>query len=182
MTGRDQSTEERKDAAPPPPKPSREAAGATEYDALSMAPAGSLAQPEPCPAEPVVNTEQYPDAKANLVKVVADEPVSTFSIDVDGLLRRRARLHQSRRLAPTDAVRVEEMVNYFDYDYTLPETKAQPFQPTVAVYETPWNKGTQIVHIGIKGYDIERAERPPTNLVFLLDVSGSMSDENKLPS
>lgn len=182
LTGRDQSTEERKDAAPPPPpsKPAPEGRATVEFGLSS--PAGTVAQPEPYPAEPIVNTEQYPDAKANPVKVVADEPVSTFSIDVDTASYGVARSYINRGvLPPTDAVRVEEMVNYFDYDYTLPETKAQPFQPTVAVYETPWNKGTQIVHIGIKGYDIERAERPPTNLVFLLDVSGSMSDENKLP-
>jgi Ca-activated chloride channel family protein len=84
-------------------------------------------------------------------------------------------------LPPADAVRIEEMVNYFDYNYPLPENRAQPFRPTVAVYQTPWNPDTQIVHIGIKGFDIQRSERPTANLVFLLDVSGSMDEPNKLP-
>ena len=142
LTGRDQSTEERKDAAPPPPsKPAPEGRAIVEFGLSS--PAGTVAQPEPYPAEPIVNTEQYPDAKANPVKVVADEPVSTFSIDVDTASYGVARSYINRGvLPPTDAVRVEEMVNYFDYDYTLPETKAQPFQPTVERGITKYTRNT----------------------------------------
>lgn len=131
---------------------------------------------------PPENTERYPDATPNPIKVAAEEPVSTFSIDVDtasyGVLRRYL---NDGVLPPSDAVRIEELVNYFDYDYALPETREAPFKPTVAVYDTPWHKGTQLLHIGIKGFDLPQAERPKANLVFLIDVSGSMQDENKLP-
>ncbi|MBL9099125.1 MAG: VWA domain-containing protein [Alphaproteobacteria bacterium] len=126
--------------------------------------------------------DKFPDAKPNPVKLVAEEPVSTFSADVDtasyAVLRK---FLNDGALPPGDAVRIEEMVNYFDYSYPLPDSRTQPFRPTVAVYQTPWNPDTQIVHIGIKGFDIPRAERPTANLVFLLDVSGSMDEPNKLP-
>ena len=83
--------------------------------------------------------------------------------------------------AAPDAVRVEELINYFPYDYPLPASREEPFRPTVAVYPTPWNANTRIVHIGIKGYDVVPAERPAANLVFLVDVSGSMDAPDKLP-
>jgi len=72
-------------------------------------------------------------------------------------------------------------VNYFDYSYAVPKDRAAPFQPTVAVYPSPWNKDTQILHIGIKGFDLPKTERPKANLVFLIDTSGSMNQPNKLP-
>jgi Ca-activated chloride channel family protein len=84
-------------------------------------------------------------------------------------------------MPPSDAVRVEEMVNYFDYAYQGPESPKVPFKATYAVYPTPWNKDTQILHIGIKGFDLPKAARPPANLVFLIDTSGSMDEPNKLP-
>ena len=126
--------------------------------------------------------DKFPDAKANPVKLVSDEPVSTFSADVDTASYSVVRKYlNDGSLPPSDAVRIEEMINYFDYTYSLPEERAQPFKPTVQVYQTPWNPDTQIVHIGIKGFDIPQAQRPSANLVFLLDVSGSMDDPNKLP-
>jgi Ca-activated chloride channel family protein len=128
------------------------------------------------------NTSKFPDAPPNAVVVTADQPVSTFSIDVDtasyGFVRESL---NEGALPPADAVRVEEMVNYFDYAYPLPPDRAQPFRASVAVYPTPWNTGTRIVHIGIKGFDIPKKERPPANLVFLIDSSGSMNEPNKLP-
>ncbi len=128
------------------------------------------------------NTSKFPKAKLNAVKVVADEPVSTFSIDVDtasyGVVRDAL---NGGSLPQADSVRVEEMVNYFDYAYALPKNCRTPFSTTVRVYPTPWNSGTQILHIGIKGFDIPHAERPRANLVFLIDTSGSMDEENKLP-
>jgi Ca-activated chloride channel family protein len=140
--------------------------------------------PPPPPAllpKPEVR-DKFPDAKPNPVKLVSEEPVSTFSADVDTASYTVVRKFlNDGALPPADAVRIEEMVNYFDYSYPLPENRAQPFRPTVAVYQTPWNPDTQIVHIGIKGFDIQRSERPTANLVFLLDVSGSMDDPNKLP-
>jgi Ca-activated chloride channel homolog len=84
-------------------------------------------------------------------------------------------------LPPRDAVRIEEMINYFDYAYPLPEDRAAPFATTVAVMPTPWNPGTKLLHIGIKGFDVARQNRPRANLVFLVDVSGSMAPPEKLP-
>ncbi|MEQ1756010.1 MAG: VWA domain-containing protein [Micropepsaceae bacterium] len=126
--------------------------------------------------------DKYPNAKPNPVKLVGDEPVSTFSADVDTASYAVVRKYLSDgALPPADAVRIEEMVNYFDYNYPLPESRDQPFRPNVHILQTPWNPDTQIVHIGIKGFDIPRTQRPPANLVFLLDVSGSMDEPNKLP-
>ena len=79
------------------------------------------------------------------------------------------------------AVRAEETINYFDYNYPLPESKDRPFKPTVSVLDSPWNESKKLVHIGIKGYDISTSNIPDSNLVFLLDVSGSMGSTNKLP-
>ena len=128
------------------------------------------------------NTSKFPDSTPNPVKVVSDEPVSTFSIDVDtasyGVVRDSLR---NGGMPPADAVRVEEMVNYFDYSYPLPENRQVPFRASYAVYPTPWNADTKILHIGIKGFDLPKAARPPANLVFLIDSSGSMDEPNKLP-
>lgn len=126
--------------------------------------------------------DRFEAKETNPVKQVASEPVSTFSIDVDTAsysVVRRA-LTQGR-LPPKDAVRVEEMINYFPYDYPRPETAGTPFQPTVSVMPSPWNANNQLVHIGIKGYDLTSAERPRANLVFLMDVSGSMQPADRLP-
>jgi len=140
------------------------------------------APPPPMLAPAPEIRDKFPDAKPNPVKLVSEEPVSTFSADVDTASYSVVRKFlNDGALPPGDAVRIEEMVNYFDYSYPLPEHRAQPFRPTVQVYQTPWNPDTQIVHIGIKGFDIARAERPAANLVFLLDVSGSMDEPNKLP-
>ncbi len=126
--------------------------------------------------------DQFEAVKQNTVKQVATEPVSTFSIDVDtasySFVRRAL---NSGRLPPKDAVRVEEMINYFPYAYPKPETAEQPFQPTVTVLPSPWNSANQLVHVGIKGYDITATQRPRANLVFLMDVSGSMRSQDKLP-
>jgi Ca-activated chloride channel family protein len=145
----------------------------------------SFAPPPPPPPMMLPDPEtrdKFPNAKPNPVKLVANEPVSTFSADVDTASYSVVRKYLTDgALPPADAVRIEEMVNYFDYNYALPDTKAQPFRPSVHVVQTPWNPDTQIVHIGIKGFDLPKGERPPANLVFLLDVSGSMDEPNKLP-
>jgi Ca-activated chloride channel homolog len=141
----------------------------------------AMAMPPPTYWQPA-NTSKFPDAKPNSVKVTAEEPVSTFSIDVDtasyGVVRDAL---NGGALPPADAVRIEEMVNYFDYAYPGPENRKVPFKASVRVYPTPWNKDTKILHIGIKGFDIPRKERPRANLVFLIDNSGSMAEPNKLP-
>ena len=126
--------------------------------------------------------DRFEAATPNPVKKTTEEPVSTFSIDVDTAsyaFVRRALNNGS--LPPKNAVRIEELINYFDYDYPLPEDRSIPFKPTVAVFPTPWNPNTKLLHIGIKGFDIITQKRPRSNLVFLIDVSGSMKDRDKLP-
>ena len=129
-----------------------------------------------------VDTERYPGAQANPIKRVAEEPVSTFSVDVDTASYANVRrfLNDGSR-PPSDAVRVEEMINYFDYGYAQPADRAAPFRPYVAVTPSPWAKDRQIVHIGLQGYDLPRNSEPPLNLVFLVDTSGSMWSEDRLP-
>ena len=152
---------------PPPPPPPPPA------PAMAAAPNGYW-QP--------ANTSKFPQAKPNAVKIVAEEPVSTFSIDVDTASYGVMRNYLNRGdMPPADAIRVEEMVNYFDYAYSAPQSRAVPFRASQAVYPAPWNAQTQILHIGIKGFELPKAARPPVNLVFLIDTSGSMGEPNKLP-
>lgn len=126
--------------------------------------------------------DKFQDIKINPVKLVAEEPVSTFSIDVDTASYSYVRrMINNGALPQKDAIRLEELINYFDYDYKVPADKTHPFEPNVAIYQTPWNKGTKLVHIGIKGYDILPIQKPRSNLVFLIDASGSMNSPDKLP-
>lgn len=154
-----------------------------EGDAMAYLPAPSTAiaaAPDVMQA-PVENTEAYANAAPNPVKLTAEEPVSTFSIDVDTASYAVVRSSLTGGYLPTpDQVRVEEMVNYFPYAYAAPEGDAA-FASTVSVMPTPWNPGTRLVTIGIQGALPEVTARPPLNLVFLIDTSGSMEDANKLP-
>ena len=126
--------------------------------------------------------EAYQKLADNPVKRAAEHPVSTFSVDVDtGSYANARRFLNDGYLPPEDAVRVEEMINYFGYDYPAPESPDRPFLVTTEVAPTPWNPNTYLLNIGIKGYEEPRSERPPANLVFLVDVSGSMSSPDKLP-
>ena len=139
----------------------------------------SIAEEAPANA---ADTERYEHAIPNPIHLAAQEPVSTFSIDVDTASYTNVRRFlREGRLPPQDAVRIEELINYFDYDYTPPNQREEPFSTMISVAPSPWAEGRQLVHIGLQGYDIERAERPPLNLVLLIDVSGSMNDRNKLP-
>ena len=131
---------------------------------------------------PLADTEHYDDVDLSPVRLVAEHPVSTFSSDVDTAAYANVRRFlNDGRLPPRDAVRIEEMVNYFDYDYAVPADAVPPFAATVAIAPTPWNAHTQVLHIGVQGFDIEPAERPRANLVFLVDVSGSMQGSDRLP-
>ncbi len=127
------------------------------------------------------NTESYSEIAENDFHLAQAEPLSTFSIDVD-----RASYSNVRRfinngsLPPADAVRVEEVINYFDYDYDAPRGK-DPVSVFTEVSNAPWNAEHQILHIGIKAKDMDHDKLPPSNLVFLIDVSGSMNSQNKLP-
>ena len=127
--------------------------------------------------------ERYGDFKTpNPVKLVSEEPVSTFSIDVDTASYANVRRFLTDgTLPPMDAVRTEELINYFPYAYALPESADEPFRADIAVFDSPWDSGSQIVRIGLQGYDIPKTTRPPANLVFLVDTSGSMQDPDKLP-
>lgn len=126
--------------------------------------------------------DQYEGEDVSPVKVVGQEPVSTFSVDVDtGAYSNMRRFITEGQVPPKAAVRTEEFVNYFRYDYDLPRDRAQPFAVNTDVAVTPWNADTRLVRIGLAGYEMPMRERPPANLVFLLDVSGSMSSPDKLP-
>ncbi len=133
---------------------------------------------------PVVETpsrDRVEKFATNDIKRVAEEPVSTFSIDVDtasySLVRRTL---MEGHMPVRQSVRVEEMINYFPYNWKGPDSIETPFNSTITVMPTPWNEHTQLMHIGIKGYELG-GDRPAANLVFLIDVSGSMSSSDKLP-
>jgi Ca-activated chloride channel family protein len=130
---------------------------------------------------PPENTENYLPIQESPVKQVAEAPVSTFSVDVDsGSYANVRRFILNGQQPPQDAVRVEEMINYFAYDYPAADNLETPFRTTTHIVQTPWNPETTLLEIGIKGY-VPKGERPAVNLVFLIDVSGSMEDADKLP-
>ena len=166
--------------APPP-------AGLAGAAPAEMASSMVMPYPQPMPDEGSpyyqdTGRDQFEAVKINAVKQVSAEPVSTFSIDTDTASYSVARrMINNGQLPPADAVRIEEMVNYFDYDYALPADRAQPFMPVVTVMDSPWGAGRKLMHVAIKGYDIDKAVQPRSNLVFLIDVSGSMNSPDKLP-
>lgn len=129
------------------------------------------------------NAETYKEIKENSFVAVAQQPVTTFSADVD-----RAAYANVRRIIgygqipPKDAVRIEEMVNYFDYDYPTPEEgSTSPLRVSPELAPAPWNPNHLLLRIGLQAKKIDLAKAPPSNIVFLIDVSGSMDEENKLP-
>jgi len=135
------------------------------------------------PLETLAFRDQYTPIHENpFITATGPDAVSTFSIDVDTASYANVRqfLQQSRRLPPPDAVRIEELINYFAYDYTGP-TDDTPFAANMEIAGCPWNPEHRLARIAIKGIKIDREKRPQSNLVFLIDVSGSMSDPNKLP-
>ena len=118
----------------------------------------------------------------NPVKLVSEHPVSTFSIDVDtGSYSNVRRFLNGGTLPPEDAVRVEELINYFSYDYPVPDDVKTPFSVNTEVATAPWNADRLLMQIGIKGFEVPESERKAANLVFLVDVSGSMNSADKLP-
>jgi Ca-activated chloride channel homolog len=127
------------------------------------------------------HTDAYDHIRDNPFILVAQDPRSTFSVDVDtasySIVRRYL---MGGTLPPKDAVRIEELINYFRYDYAQP-TDDHPFAVHMETAASPWTRGHRLVRIGIKGREVPRGERPPSNLVFLLDVSGSMDAPDRLP-
>jgi len=136
----------------------------------------------PPPYQQNVDTERYEHLNDNAVHLVREQPVSTFSIDVDtGAYANVRRFLNAGQLPPQDAVRVEEMINYFDYDYAPPTDRKTPFKVATELAGAPWNPEALLLKIGIKGFEVAASERPAANLVFLIDVSGSMQSPDKLP-
>jgi len=127
------------------------------------------------------STEEYSNIVENVFKDVFQNPVSTMSIDVDNASYSNVRRFLTYgEMPPNDAVRIEEMINYFDYDYPAPKGD-EPFSVITEVSDAPWNSEHKLVHIGIQGKKLDYENLKPSNFVFLIDVSGSMSDPNKLP-
>jgi len=127
------------------------------------------------------NTEAYDHITDNPFLPVTHNPLSTFAIDVDTASYAKIRRFLSEhRLPPPDAVRIEELVNYFPYIYP-PPTGNDPFAVDVEVASCPWQPAHRLVRIGLKGQEVSRQDRPASNLVFLIDVSGSMQPAHKLP-
>ncbi|PBC03901.1 VWA domain-containing protein [Mesorhizobium sp. WSM3860] len=187
---------------PPPPAPAEvdqlAAGGRANAQAPAIAmqpaemPAGTVAdsklmvQPAPMPADQMQPQEQNRDRietfKTNPVHQAAQDPVSTFSIDVDTASYSFVRRSLKEGILPDPGtVRVEEMINYFPYDWKGPDSAATPFNSTVTVMPTPWNERTKLMHVAIKGFEVKPVEAPKANLVFLIDVSGSMDEPDKLP-
>ena len=127
------------------------------------------------------NTERYGQYIENAFGLVKDSPLTTFSIDVDTASYTNLRKKLMNGYLPhKDAVRIEEMINYFDYDYPQPEA-GRPFSVNTEVAASPWSEGNKLVRIGLQGKEVKVEKRPSSNLVFLIDVSGSMSSSDKLP-
>jgi len=148
-------------------------------------------RPRPRPGDPIgkdrfnrkFNTESYDNIVENPFDRVLEQPLSTFSVDVDTASYANARRFlASGRLPPKDSVRIEEFINYFSYNYDSPAGDAKtPFSVNAELASCPWAKNHKLLRIGIKGKEIPEKSRPNSNLVFLLDVSGSMNSHNKLP-
>ncbi|MBR9806335.1 MAG: VWA domain-containing protein [Alphaproteobacteria bacterium] len=159
---------------PPPPAPPPPAMAGMVSQSRAMVSPMPMPQPE--------FRDQYEDVEANPVKLVSEEPVSTFSIDVDTASYANVRRFlESGVLPPKDAVRIEELINYFDYTYPQPGAEEAPFSTQVNIMPSPFAEGRELMQIGIQGRDIDRNARPPVNLTLLMDVSGSMFSDDKLP-
>jgi Ca-activated chloride channel homolog len=131
--------------------------------------------------QPQWNTEEYDGIEENIFREALKNPLSTFSIDVDAASYSNVRrLINNGQRPPKDAVRIEELINYFDYDYDQP-TNEDPFAIHTEISSAPWNAAHKLVSIGLQGKSIPTEKLPPSNLVFLIDVSGSMDEPNKLP-
>lgn len=144
-----------------------------------------IAPPPPPVAAPYsqpANTEKYAQREDNPVQRVSEQPLSTFSIDVDtGSYSNVRRMLNDGQRPPADAVRAEEFINYFDYGHPAPASLATPFKVSTELAPAPWNAQRQLLMIGIKGFEVPKHSLPPANLVFLIDTSGSMNSPDKLP-
>ncbi len=174
-------------AAPPPPYPQSFIGGERDQARASVGVGGDIATRIPIPVRPDLdrrprfNTEGYDRIEDNPFKSVAENPLATFSIDVDTASYANVRRFLTQnQFPPKDSVRIEELINYFTYDYPQPTGK-HPIAVHTEVAAAPWKPDHRLVRIGVKAKDIDMSRRPPTNLVFLIDVSGSMMPPEKLP-
>ncbi|MAT33710.1 MAG: hypothetical protein CMK06_00970 [Ponticaulis sp.] len=173
--------------APPPPPPAPPPQSMIISDVAQaqrmVSVTGMKIGAAPAPGmEPQLDRERYEDVDSNPIKRVSDEPVSTFSVDVDTASYSVVRRYLNDGiLPPKDAVRIEEMINYFDYAYPVPESSDPPFSTNVTIVPSPWSEENMLMHVGLQGYEIDADERPPLNLTLLVDVSGSMNSPDKLP-
>lgn len=190
-----EARDERDDKAPEPVMADAAASGAAvaqqshEHKRESLAAPKSTNRPQalyaPAAPPPFMHQPEHRDnyaaLDANPVHRSAERPVSTFSVDVDtGSYANVRRYLTAGQLPPQDAVRVEEMINNFDYAYTAPRDRGQPFAVQTEIAPTPWNAKTYLLHVGIQGW-VPETKPVGSNLVFLCDVSGSMQDPDKLP-
>ena len=172
VTGARRADADQRFAAPSPPARASVAASLGYYNET----------PRPAWQYHDQGRDKFTHVDQNSFKAVGEEPVSTFSIDVDTASYAFVRASLNRNVLPQpDAVRTEEMVNYFGYDYAAAASRTEPFSTRVDVFPSPWTQGRKLVRIGIKGYELPRASRPRANLVFLIDTSGSMQEPDKLP-
>ena len=171
--------------SPPPPPMASSVGKAIASGSIVRQSRGQRAQPYPYPLPrppQLQDREKYAGKDVASIKRVADEPVSTFAVDVDtGSYSNVRRFLNDGKMPPEAAVRTEEMINYFRYDYPKPLNREAPFSVTTDISTTPWNDASRLLRIGLRGYDANSDERPRANLVFLVDVSGSMSSKDKLP-
>ncbi|MDX2091856.1 MAG: von Willebrand factor type A domain-containing protein [Kofleriaceae bacterium] len=168
-------------AKPSPSPPAKYKVSESRRQVMSVGPMPARRMPLSMDQDPAHNTEAYDRIDDNPFQRVAQKPLSTFSVDVDTAAYSNARRFlTSGSLPPKDAVRVEEMINYFSYAYPAP-AKGEPFSITTDLTQSPWNSKFKLLRIGLKAPAIDDSQAPPRNLVFLLDVSGSMSAPNKLP-
>ena len=166
----------------PPPPPSAKPAMRTQAMPVPGSSMSVMSPGRGLLATEVENRERYAGKEVASVQTVAQAPVSTFAVDVDtGSYSNVRRMLRNGELPPQDAVRTEEMLNYFRYDYPAPQDRSRPFSVTADVTNTPWNPETRLLRVGLRGYDLPRQARPAANLVFLVDVSGSMDEPDKLP-
>jgi Ca-activated chloride channel family protein len=180
-----QPESERRTPAPAEEKAARKRLHESDRAVGGLAPAALDSAGPPAsiraPSEPL-DRENYAHFDDNPLKRVAEHPVSTFSIDVDtGAYSNTRRMLNAGRLPAQDAVRVEEFINYFAYDYPAPSDRSAPFNVVTELGPNPWNAKTHLLHIGLKGFEVPKASIPAANLVFLVDVSGSMHSPDKLP-
>lgn len=154
---------------------------AKKYVKVTMGSAGCGVSNSVAQAVVYKKKEKYQRFENNDVVLAAQQSTSTFSIDVDtGSYSNVRRFLNAGQLPPKDAVRVEEMINYFNYDYKASKDRETPFNVITEVAKNPWNKHNYLMHIGLKGYELQQDELATMNLVFLIDVSGSMAHQNKL--